>query len=106
MKRFRQLENDFRNTTTIPYQNSPIRVDERKKSDRFKDNFKAEWNETLQLLRDIGNKVSLPENTPIWIDRKLSKGVVVDQFLHAYYYNIVRDPQNKIAIYGKTFTKT
>ena len=48
--------------------------------------FLKEWHSTLKELRDIGDKVSLPENRPSWIDDSVPAGAQADQFLHAHYY--------------------
>lgn len=59
--------------------------------------FAAEWNETLQHMRNIADRVSLAENRPEWIDEGVPKGVQADQFLHAYYYQCVRPGSEKNA---------
>lgn len=53
--------------------------------------FLQEWSDTLQLLRKISEIVSLDENRPAWIKADVPKGVQVDQFLHAFYYNEVME---------------
>ena len=45
-------------------------------------------------MRDLGRRVLLPENRPTWVPADTPSGVLADQFLHAYYYNRVRDGQN------------
>jgi len=53
--------------------------------------FIDEWIETLKYLGDIGSRVSQDEFRPSWIGRHVPRGVQADQFLHAYYYDKVRD---------------
>ncbi len=55
-------------------------------SDRKRQAFLEEWHSTLQDLRDIGAKITLPENQPGWIDSSAPTGAQADQFLHAHYY--------------------
>ncbi len=54
--------------------------------DRKLQTFLEEWHSTLQELRDIGARVSRPENRPIWIVDDVPSGAQADQFLHAHYY--------------------
>ena len=58
-------------------------------SERRKNNFLTEWGSTLQRLRDIS--VRLKEYRPSWVSENVPDGVHVDQFLHAFYYNEVRE---------------
>ena len=55
-------------------------------SDRRRQAFLEEWHSTLQDLRNIGTKISLPENRPAWISESAPVGAQTDQFLHAHYY--------------------
>ncbi|WP_354267461.1 hypothetical protein [Bradyrhizobium ottawaense] len=54
--------------------------------DRKRQAFLEEWHATLQDLRDIGARISRPENRPAWISESASPGSQADQFLHAHYY--------------------
>ncbi|MCK1415337.1 phospholipase D family protein [Bradyrhizobium sp. CW4] len=54
--------------------------------DRKRQVFLEEWHATLQDLRDIGARISRPENRPAWISESASAGSQADQFLHAHYY--------------------
>lgn len=60
-------------------------------------NFVAEWHETLAYLRPLALRVAAPENRPKWINEKIPPGVQCDQFLHAFYYNIVSPKSEKDA---------
>lgn len=53
--------------------------------------FKTEWNGTLQIMRDIGIRISKDEVRPSWVDSNVPSSVQADQFLHAYYYLQVRE---------------
>lgn len=68
---------------------------------RQRDNFLKEWHATLQYIRDIGIRVSAPENRPFWIGESVPTGAQADQFLHAYYYHKTFDGRK--AMYQKFF---
>jgi hypothetical protein len=53
-------------------------------------NFQREWNESLQFLRDIGEKLDRNVNRPRWVPEDTPMGAHVDQFIHAYYYKSVQ----------------
>lgn len=55
-------------------------------TERRRQDFLREWHDTLQYLRDIGSRVSRPENRPAWVSETTPKGAQADQFLHAHYY--------------------
>jgi Asp-tRNA(Asn)/Glu-tRNA(Gln) amidotransferase C subunit len=65
-------------------------------SEKRKANFLAEWNSTLQLMRQIQELVVLDENRPHWVKADVPKGVQIDQFLHAYYYTTVKAGQRSL----------
>lgn len=67
-------------------------------------NFVNEWNETLQLIRSIGVLVSSDEYRPDWIRPSVPTGVQCDQFLHAYYYQLV-DPRSERNAYLRDYEK-
>lgn len=83
---------------------SEINVDTRKTQEKHNARFRNEWNETLQKIRSISERVSLPENRPHWIEGDVPSGVQGDQFLHAYYYKHVRPHLEKNA-YLREFDK-
>lgn len=83
---------------------SPISVDTRKTDERHNSRFRNEWNETLQKIRTISERASLPENRPMWIDGGVPKGVQGDQFLHAYYYKFVK-PHTERNAYIREYEK-
>lgn len=61
---------------------------------RFRDKFIREWDETLEIMRMIGDRVASNEYRPKWVNSNVPTGVQADQFLHAYYYNHVTDEAN------------
>jgi hypothetical protein len=63
-----------------------VQTTPRSAADRKRTAFLEEWHATLQDLRDIGARVSQPENRPIWISAAAPAGAQADQFLHAHYY--------------------
>lgn len=85
---------EFERTRKIARQHSLISVTKQPARAKNREAFLREWADTLQHLRDIGHRLTLPENRPSWITTNASPGVLADQFLHAYYYNRVRDGVN------------
>lgn len=55
---------------------------------RRKEAFRIEWSEALTILRSIAKEVV--KYRPHWIKEDVPPAWQADQFLHAYYYNIVR----------------
>jgi hypothetical protein len=53
--------------------------------------FLDEWFATLQILRNIGKRISEDVWRPVWIPDDVPPGAQADQFLHAYYYTNVID---------------
>lgn len=83
-------EKKFQKTRIIPPVSPLTRFDKRPSVERKRNTFIKEWNNTLQLLRNISEKVSNDEYRPRWVEKDVQKGVQVDQFLHAFYYSKVR----------------
>ena len=54
-----------------------------------KNEFLKEWNHTLELMKVISK--TLNNYRPDWVHDSVANGVHLDQFLHAYYYLIVRE---------------
>lgn len=63
-----------------------VYTESKKAADGKRQAFLEEWHSTLQELRDIGARVSRPENRPAWISASAPAGAQADQFLHAHYY--------------------
>ena len=57
--------------------------------ERRKESFRIEWFEALTILRSIAKDVV--QYRPPWVKENVPAAWQADQFLHAYYYNIVRD---------------
>ena len=75
----------------IPFQAPLNRMNRIPANEKRRADFLKEWNETLEILRSISKTVWLPVNRPHWIPNDVTPGVLVDQFLHAYYYTQVVD---------------
>jgi hypothetical protein len=82
---------DFKKSRQLPELQSLISITRIPSHQRSEANFIREWNQTLQLIRDISERLIKPENKPNWITGNVPKGVIADQFLHAYYYNQVKE---------------
>ena len=66
--------------------NGLVQTTRKSADDRKRETFLKEWHSTLQILRDIGTKVSMPENRPSWVSDSAPAGAQADQFLNAHYY--------------------
>ena len=87
-----QAEESFNKKRRLPKQKGlSTVVDKKKSSDQRFRTFEKDWNETLQIMRSIANRISDSSVRPKWVDDSVPKGVQADQFLHAYYYNIVKE---------------
>lgn len=62
-------------------------------TDKHRENFLREWNETLEVIRGIQKLVVLDKYRPDWIPSTTPAGVQVDQFLHAFYYTKTRSTE-------------
>lgn len=67
------------------------RITRKNAREKQKQIFLKEWHDTLQILRNIADRVSDDNNRPEWISSDTPKGVQADQFLHAFYYNFVKE---------------
>ncbi|MEI8329501.1 MAG: phospholipase D-like domain-containing protein [Chlamydiia bacterium] len=90
-----KLEQEFKKSCPIKELPSLISITPVPSKDRKKAEFLEEWNHTLEHIRNISERLALDENRPVWIPKGTPKGVLADQFLHAFYYNKV-----KIGIYS------
>ena len=57
--------------------------------DQRKTKFLEEWDTTLGFLGIVGDRLKAA-GLPDWVPRDASSGLHIDQFLHAYYYEKVR----------------
>jgi len=94
MKDVRTSENtvfeEFNKRRSIPILEPLARISNITSHERRKNIFLSEWRETLQILRDISTRVSEDNYRPAWVRSDVPRGVQVDQFLHAYYYDLVK----------------
>jgi hypothetical protein len=79
----------FSKNCRLPETPSVILASTSKEDDSRRTAFIQEWDETLQLLRNMA--VRLRDYRPVWVDNGVPDGVHLDQFLHAYYYLRVRE---------------
>ena len=86
-EKLKDFDSRFQETRLLP-KSPPLTqwVDKRSRNERRKADFLKEWNDTLQLIRSLSERINEPENRPAWLKNDVSKGAQVDQFLHAYYY--------------------
>jgi hypothetical protein len=106
LKKLRKIESDYEaQHWRLKDQSSPNTVaGSRRSKDMRMAAFQQEWSQTLQLIRSIGSRAALDENRPSWIDSNVPQGVQGDQFLHAYYYQVVKPSSEKNA-YLREFEK-
>lgn len=86
-----QAEYDFKRKVKrhFPEGAGLVSVDKAKAQDRAFAEFARRWRESLQVLKDISEKVTRDENRPDWIPKGTPAGAQADQFVHAYYYQFV-----------------
>lgn len=60
-----------------------------KSYDAHRSRFIREWGDGISYLRNIARKA--PEYRPAWLNENVPAEWQADQFLHAYYYNEVKD---------------
>lgn len=103
-KQEKQKEEEFNKHRLIPTLNPLTRIPNKKeRKDKRKNSFLKEWYSTLQILRNIAEKVSADDFRPNWIDQNVPKGVQADQFLHAYYYSQVKE--GNVALHHNFYEK-
>lgn len=87
-----QAKKDFKKKRRLQEITSISAETERRPAqDRRQKEFIAEWEQTLQYIRDISEILIKDENRPVWVSKDAPRGVQADQFLHAYYYNKVKE---------------
>jgi len=80
----------FNKGRVIPPGDPLTRVDKKSGTEKRRTRFLSEWQETLQILRDVADRVTDKEYRPDWIHEEVPKGVQADQFLHGFYYSRVK----------------
>lgn len=91
-KKRRKEENERVTKRSIPVWEGVSFSDDRKSKDKIKDSFRKEWESTLSTIKHIASQIK--DFRPIWIDVDTPVFWQVDQFLHAYYYNQVKQHNN------------
>lgn len=66
--------------------------DNKKNKDRRKESFHKEWESTFSIIKNISDQIN--DYRPVWISEDTPTFWQTDQFLHAYYYNIVHQKDN------------
>jgi hypothetical protein len=91
-KKIQKMIDDFEKeekaSRLVPPSTNLISVNKKPHQEKRKEAFIEEWNETLEILREIGDTVSTSYR-PAWVADTVPKTTQGDQFLHAYYYNFV-----------------
>lgn len=90
-----RIKDGYEKRRKLPRNASLISVNKKDTQSKKRDEFLKEWYSTLQLLRDIGNKISI-QYRPAWIDETVPEGVHTDRFMHAYYDKFVKDGNRAI----------
>lgn len=60
--------------------------------DKKKESFRKEWQSTISTIDNIASQIN--DFRPVWVSAEIPTYWQVDQFLHAYYYNLVKQPNN------------
>ncbi len=86
-----KAEHDFKRRVKryLPEGVGLVSVDRVKAQDRAFAEFARRWRESLQVLKDISEKACRDENRPDWIPKGTPAGAQADQFVHAYYYQLI-----------------
>lgn len=63
-----------------------------KSIDKKKESFRKEWQSTISTINNIASQIN--DFRPAWVSSDIPAYWQVDQFLHAYYYNLVKQPNN------------
>jgi hypothetical protein len=82
-----EIIKEHKKNSLIPEGKSLISIDKEQKDKQNFLNFSHEWNQALEYLRAIAERVSSDEFRPKWIPKEAPSGAQADQFLHAFYYN-------------------
>ncbi|EDC5243674.1 phosphatidylserine/phosphatidylglycerophosphate/cardiolipin synthase family protein, partial [Salmonella enterica] len=67
-------------------------IDNKKTKDKRKESFHKEWESTFSIIKNISDQIN--DYRPVWISEDTPEFWQTDQFLHAYYYNIVHQKDN------------
>ncbi|MBY3168873.1 phospholipase D family protein [Rhizobium laguerreae] len=82
----RTADETFLKSTLVPFWEGLAKISSRSAQETRRQAFLDEWHSTLQIIRNIGAKISTDKNRPSWVDKSAPLGAHADQFLHAHYY--------------------
>jgi hypothetical protein len=91
----------FSSNPNVPQWGGLVTRSTKSASEARKASFLREWNETLQIIRNLASAISSDEKRPGWIRNKTPLGAQADQFLHAHYYE--RTFEHRHAMYEAHF---
>jgi len=80
---------DFKARRLIPTLASLASINKVPSRQRLREQFLKEWNSTIEILRCLAQ--TIPKYRPAWIKPDVPAGIMVDRFLHDYYYFQVKD---------------
>lgn len=81
----------FAQTNLLKPKQHPDEVPPKEANQREFRAFEDEWRSTLTVLNQIAARVASDEWRPDWMPKSVPPAAQSDQFLHAYYYQRVRD---------------
>lgn len=83
----------FKENSPIKIYDKPSTVTKKNADEKKKEKFLEKWHQVTGILEKIVGEVGREENFPIWVPKGTPRGIVLDQFLHDYYYRVVKDPE-------------
>jgi hypothetical protein len=92
-KEIARINGETRKKRKIGYWKGLSNVDKKITVDRKKQKFNKEWTDTIQILSDVA--ASVTEFRPKWMEETVPASWQADQFLHAFYYNQVKEGGNR-----------
>ncbi|WP_299494175.1 phospholipase D-like domain-containing protein [uncultured Shewanella sp.] len=87
-----EIENRAKKTRKVPIFNGVSDYTKGSIVDKKKERFRQEWQSTITTIDNIASQIN--DYRPKWISADTPTYWQVDQFLHAYYYNQVRQQNN------------
>lgn len=85
-------EQEIINKRKIPEWGGVSFIDNKKTKDKRKESFHKEWESTFSIIKNLSEQIN--DYRPVWISEGTPEFWQTDQFLHAYYYNIVHQKDN------------
>mgnify|MGYP000601496093 CR=1 FL=1 len=93
-KSIQEQKDKFEKESPIKIYEPNITITKKSALEKRKLNFLEDWNYVLGIMEKIAKDVTKKENYPSWIPQETPEMVVLDQFLHDFYYRVVKDPDN------------